>query len=115
MQYFIEAMQKYAEFTGRARRKQFWMFYLFVVIFSIACGIVDLIIGASILGMLFSLAMLIPTLSIGARRLHDTGRSGWWQLLYLLPLIGAIVLLVFFVLDSHDDNQFGANPKASAA
>jgi uncharacterized membrane protein YhaH (DUF805 family) len=112
MEYFLGAYKKYADFTGRARRKEFWMFVLFYFIVSIVLGIVDSIIGFQLLGLLFSLGSLIPSLAIGARRLHDTGRSGWWQLLYLIPLIGLIIMIVFLVQDSHPDNEYGPNPKA---
>ena len=112
MEYFLGAYKKYADFTGRARRKEFWMFVLFYFIVSIVLGIVDSIIGFQLLGLLFSLGSLIPSLASGARRLHDTGRSGWWQLLYLIPLIGLIIMIVFLVQDSHPDNEYGPNPKA---
>ena len=111
MEYFLGAYKKYADFTGRARRKEFWMFVLFYFIVSIVLGIVDSIIGFQLLGLLFSLGSLIPSLAIGARRLHDTGRSGWWQLLYLIPLIGLIIMIVFLVQDSHPDNEYCPNPK----
>ncbi|MCV6620690.1 MAG: DUF805 domain-containing protein [Cellvibrionaceae bacterium] len=115
MEYFMDALKRYADFSGRARRKQYWMFVLFYFIFSIVVSIVDSILGTMFLGMIFGLAMLVPSLAIGARRLHDTGRSGWWQLLLLIPLIGFIVLLVFYVQDSHPDNDYGPNPKAGEA
>ncbi|MCL2913240.1 DUF805 domain-containing protein [Shewanella corallii] len=111
MEYYIGAWKKFAEFNGRARRKEFWMFLLFNFIVSIVLTLVDNMLGIMMLGSIYSLAVLIPSLAIGARRLHDTGRSGWWQLLYLLPVIGFIVLIVFFVQDSHDENDYGANPK----
>ncbi|MBH0026937.1 MULTISPECIES: DUF805 domain-containing protein [unclassified Pseudoalteromonas] len=116
MEYFMEAMRRYTDFSGRTRRKDFWMFILFYAIFYVVCAVVDGVIGtAPIVTTLFSLAMLIPSISIAARRLHDTGRSGWWQLIALIPLIGAIVLLVFYVLDSHQgENDFGPNPKELA-
>ncbi len=111
MEYYIGAWKKFAEFSGRARRKEFWMFILFNLIVSIVLTLVDNMLGIMMLGSIYSLAVLIPSLAIGARRLHDTGRSGWWQLLYFLPVIGFIVLIVFFVQDSHDENDYGANPK----
>lgn len=89
------------------------MFILFYFIVSIILGIVDGVLGIQILGLLFSLASLVPSLAIGARRLHDTGRSGWWQLLYLIPLIGLIIMIIFLVQDSHPDNEYGPNPKAA--
>lgn len=112
MEYFLGAYKKYADFTGRARRKEYWMFALFYLIVYIVLSVIDSILGIPALTLLFSLGSLIPSLSIGARRLHDTGRSGWWQLLALIPLIGAIILIVFLVQDSHPDNEYGPNPKA---
>ncbi|MEM0515262.1 DUF805 domain-containing protein [Pseudoalteromonas sp. YIC-827] len=112
MEYFMDALKRYADFSGRTRRKGYWMFILFYLIFSIVVTVIDSVLGTAFLGMIFSLALLIPSLAIGARRLHDTGRSGWWQLLYFLPIIGFIVLLIFFVQDSQDgDNDHGPNPK----
>lgn len=115
MEYFIDAMKRYADFSGRARRKQYWMFILFYVILSIVVNIVDGILGTIFLSAILTLVMIVPSLAIGARRLHDTGRSGWWQLLYLIPLIGFIVMIVFLVQDSHPDNDYGPNPKAGEA
>ena len=90
---------KYAEFNGRASRSEFWWPWLFAVVVNMA---INLILGAdstagSIVGGLFALAILVPQLAVGARRLHDTGRSGWWQLLYL-TCVGIIVLIVFWAL-----------------
>jgi uncharacterized membrane protein YhaH (DUF805 family) len=115
MDYFIGALKKYADFSGRARRTEFWMFMLFYTIFYLVLALVGSLLGTELLALLFSLALLVPSLSIGARRLHDTGRSGWWQLIYIVPIIGFIVLIVFFVQDSHDENSYGDSPKAVAA
>jgi len=84
---------------------------LFYFIFFVVLSFIDKMIGMQLLSLIFSLVLLIPSLSIGARRLHDIGRTGWWQLIGLIPLIGAIVLIVFFVLDSKEDNKYGPNPK----
>lgn len=111
MNYFIDALKKYADFEGRATRTEYWMFILFYLIFYIAIIVLDYMVGTFFLALLFSLGMLILSLSIGARRLHDTSRSGWWQLIALIPLLGAIVLLVFFVQDSHEENDHGPSPK----
>lgn len=103
---------KYATFQGRARRPEFWWFALFNFIANFAASIVDLtLFGAndfSPLSTLFSLAVLIPSLAVGARRLHDIGRSGWWQLLGLIPIIGWIILIIWFVKkgDEHP-NEYG--------
>ena len=109
----------YADFNGRARRSEYWFFILFTAIVSAVGGVLDAILGirsgvyggtGPIQGVL-QLALLVPTLAAGARRLHDTGRSGWWLLIGLIPIVGWIILVVFFVQDSHPANQHGPNPK----
>lgn len=105
-------LNRYLDVQGRARRSEFWYFILAQIIIAIALGIIEAIIGTMFLGALFTLAMLIPTITTSTRRLHDIGRSGWWQLLSFIPLIGIIVLIVFFVTDSDSgSNAYGANPK----
>ena len=118
MNWFIAALKKYAVFSGRARRSEYWYFVLFYLLIYVALAFVDgMLNGAANFGLLstiFSLGMLIPSISVGVRRLHDTDRSGWWLLVSLVPVIGAIVLIVFSAQDSHPgDNRFGANPKAA--
>lgn len=123
MNWFLMALKKYATFSGRSRRSEYWYFILFYLIIAIVLGIIDRAAGTmtnngtvGVLGGLFGLAMLIPSLAVGARRLHDTGRTGWWQLIGLIPLIGVIVLIVFYAQDSHPGaNQYGVNPKEVAA
>lgn len=111
MQYFTNALKKYADFSGRATRQEYWMYILFYMVFYIVLAMVGGVLGLSILTTVFSLGLLVPTISLAARRLHDTGRTGWWQLLSLVPIVGSIVLIVFLVQDSHDDNPYGPNPK----
>lgn len=96
----------YANFNGRACRSEFWWWFLFAII--IGClGLIP------ILGWLISLAMLLPNLSMQVRRLHDTNHSGWYWFLNLIPLIGSIILLVFYLKKGTDgDNQFGSDPLA---
>jgi uncharacterized membrane protein YhaH (DUF805 family) len=106
--YFTGALKKYADFTGRARRKEYWMFILIYMVINIVLSV----LGLAIISMIFGLALLVPSISIAARRLHDTGRTGWWQLIALIPLIGMIILIVFLVQDSHDTNEYGVNPKS---
>lgn len=122
MNWYIDAWKNYVNFQGRARRKAYWMFALFNIIAIIALGVIEGAIGLSgqsgygILTGLYSLAIILPGLAVAVRRLHDTGRSGWWILIGLVPLVGPIVLLVFFVQDSQPgSNQYGPNPKESAA
>jgi uncharacterized membrane protein YhaH (DUF805 family) len=103
---------KYVVFSGRARRSEFWWFTLFAVILYIVAAIIDKAIGNSILSLILGLALLLPSLAVTVRRLHDTGRSGWWILLGIIPVIGAIVLLVFECQDSQPGaNAYGPSPK----
>ena len=113
MNWYLMALKKYADFSGRARRTEYWMFFLVNIVIAVVLGIVEAILGGpGILGGLYSLAVLLPSIAVTVRRLHDTGRTGWWMLVALIPVIGAIVLLVFMVLDSQPgSNQFGPNPK----
>lgn len=112
MEYFTGALKKYAEFNGRARRKEYWMFIFFYILFYLGLSVIESVIGITLLSTLFSLALLVPAISIATRRLHDTGRSGWWQLISIIPILGAIILLVFLVQDSHGENSYGPNPKS---
>jgi uncharacterized membrane protein YhaH (DUF805 family) len=105
-------LSQYVGFSGRARRSEYWWFFLFNLIIAIAVAIVDAAIGSTILGILVTLALLLPGIAVTIRRLHDTGRSGWWILIALVPLIGAIVLIVFACQDSQAGvNQYGPSPK----
>jgi len=115
MNWYLEVLKKYAEFTGRARRTEYWMFTLFNIIIAAAISVVEAILGSpGFLGLLYTLGVFIPTLAVSVRRLHDTGRSGLWLLIGLVPLIGFIVLLVFFVQDSdYGENRYGMNPKGA--
>ena len=116
-------VQKYADFSGRAPRAEYWWFALFVIIGEVIAMSIDSILGMSrMVGpygpilCLYLLALIIPSISVGVRRLHDTDRSGWWLLIALIPLIGAIVLLVFFVAEgTKGDNQYGPDPYAGGA
>ena len=107
MEYFIDALKQFANFSGRATRQQYWMFILIYIIISVLLSIVDGLMGSVILSGILTLVMFIPSISIAARRLHDTGRSGWWQLLVLIPLIGAIVVIVFLCQASQGENEYG--------
>jgi uncharacterized membrane protein YhaH (DUF805 family) len=111
MEYFIGALKQYATFTGRATRQEYWMFILFYVIFYVVLAVIDGALNMMLLTTIFSVVLLVPSISVAARRLHDTGRTGWWQLIGLIPLIGIIILIVFLAQDSHGDNEYGVNPK----
>ena len=111
----FEAIKKYADFSGRARRKEYWLFILLYLIAAIIAGIIDAVAATmGIIGIILTLGLFIPSLSVGVRRLHDINRSGWWMLIGLIPLIGAIVLIVFFCKDGTiGANPFGEDPKSS--
>lgn len=117
MNWYLEVLKKYAVFSGRARRKEYWMFVLFNLIITFVLAFIEGIVGSpGVLCGLFSLALLIPGIAVAVRRLHDTSRSAWWLLIAFVPLIGNIVLLVFLVMDSQQgENQYGPNPKAATA
>jgi uncharacterized membrane protein YhaH (DUF805 family) len=123
LSWYLEALKKYAVFGGRSRRTEYWYFVLFNLIVSIVLGWIDALLGtggsyagAGVLSGIYGLAVLIPTLAVTVRRLHDIDRSGWWILIGLVPLVGAIVLLVFALLDgTPGTNQYGPNPKGATA
>ena len=114
---FTEAVKSgfanYVNFSGRARRSEYWYWTLFVILTSIAVNIIDAILGsAPIFSVVVGLGLLLPGLAVSIRRLHDTDRSGWWILIGLIPLIGFIILIVFYVQDSEPtQNRFGPPPK----
>ena len=123
MEWYVKVLQQYADFEGRARRKEYWMFTLVNFLITMALQALTFMVAGmnpeSTLGLflsgilgLYGLAVFIPSLAVGVRRLHDTGRSGWWLLISLVPVVGIIVLIVFLVQDSQNEtNQYGENPK----
>ena len=119
MNWYLEVLKKYAVFNGRARRKEYWFFYLFYIIIFIVLAFLDGMtgsfsetVGVGMLSGIFILAMIIPGIAVSIRRLHDTDRSGWWILISLIPLIGGIWFLVLMVLDgTSGQNQYGPDPK----
>ena len=116
MNWYLKVLKQYSDFSGRARRKEYWMFVLFNIIFGILAVILDNIVkegfGDGTMYGFYSLATVIPAFAVTVRRLHDVGKSGWMVLISLIPLIGAIWLLVLMMTDSNPGvNQYGANPK----
>ena len=128
--YFVDTLKnRYAAFKGRATRSEYWYFMLFSIIIALILTALDSMIinpllgiqpvvetaRTGILGMLFSIGTLIPSVALAIRRLHDIGKSGWWILLGVIPIvniIGIFVLLYFFIKDSQPgDNLYGPNPK----
>jgi len=120
MNWYLEVLKKYAVFSGRARRKEYWFFVLFNMIFAIIAMILDNLFGIAIEGMgygpiyiLYGLTVFLPGLGVLVRRLHDVGKSGWFFFISLIPIIGGIWVLIVLCRDSMaGENQYGANPKA---
>lgn len=123
MNWYLAVWKKFAEFSGRARRKEYWLFVLFNIVVTIVLTLIDRALGLlnqdsglGVLSGIYSLAALIPSLAVTVRRLHDTGRSGWWILIGLVPCIGGLAILILAVLDSEaGDNAYGPNPKVLAS
>ena len=124
--YFLDTIKnRYAKFDGRATRSEYWYFILFYFILALIVSLVDILVINPMLGLtpeqaqqggilqiIVGLGLLIPTLALTIRRLHDIGRSGWWFLIALIPIIGALVLIYFYVQDSQaGSNLYGENPK----
>ena len=120
MNYYIDCItKKYVCFSGRARRKEYWMFTLFNFIAALIVGFIGGFLSSAtevsafaFLGTIYNLAVLLPSLGVLFRRLHDIGKSGWWWLIGIVPFVGWIVIIVFCCLDSQPgENQYGSNPK----
>jgi uncharacterized membrane protein YhaH (DUF805 family) len=129
MQWYLKVLKQYADFNGRARRTEFWMFVLFNAIAYVVLALVDVLIGTAsfvasgtgfqfgggLLSGLYSLAVLIPSLAVTVRRFHDQDKSGWFILLGLIPIVGGIIVLVFMCLEgTRGANRFGPDPKQDA-
>ncbi|NUS39342.1 MAG: DUF805 domain-containing protein [Lysobacter sp.] len=120
MDWYLKVLKNYVNFSGRARRKEYWMFFLINVLIGFGLGIVDGMLGLrhgagaiGTLGLLYNLFILLPSIAVGTRRLHDTGRSGWWQLIALVPILGVIVLIVWYASEGESgSNAYGDDPKA---
>ena len=113
-------LSKYATFSGRARRSEYWWWYVFITVIGIIATVIDRAAGLTFgdaayaggwVSGIAGLLLFLPTFAVFVRRLHDTGRSGWWLLIGFIPFIGALVLLIFTLLDSRTDNQYGPSPK----
>lgn len=124
MEWATLPLKRYLDFAGRSRRKEYWMFFLLVIILEVVAMVLDNVLGmgqmiAGIYGPLLVLLMLVlivPGIAVSIRRLHDIDRSGWWVLIALVPFVGGLVLLVFFVVEgTRGANRFGPDPKAGEA
>ena len=123
MEWYLKVMRdNYANFNGRARRKEYWMFTLFFLLLALLAGFVIGILSAVgetvamiaiILAVVWYLAHLVPSLAVTVRRLHDTGKSGWFYLLAFIPYIGGLIIFIFTVIEGDKgDNKYGPDPKA---
>ena len=123
MEWYLKVIRQYADFNGRARRKEYWMFILFNMIFAIVAMILDNILGITIAGIpygplyiFYGLAVFVPGLSVMVRRLHDVNKSGWMFLILFIPIAGFIWFLVLMCTEGdQNDNKYGPNPKNEAS
>ncbi|MFH9295555.1 DUF805 domain-containing protein [Streptomyces sp. NPDC017520] len=116
MNWYLDVLKNYAGFSGRARRKEYWMFVLFNFIIAVVLSALGMAIDTQIPYFLYIAAVIVPSLAVMVRRLHDTGRSGWWFFISFVPLVGGIILLVFLASEGKPEtNQHGANPKLAPA
>ncbi|BBL91383.1 aminopeptidase [Vibrio rotiferianus] len=117
--WYYKVILNYTNFNGRARRQEYWYFTLVNVLVNLVMGIIDRVIGSvmqmenfGFFGVIYALFIMIPSIAVTVRRLHDSGRTGWWALIAFVPIIGILVLLYFLIQDSEEgSNQYGANPK----
>jgi len=121
MNWYLKVLKNYANFSGRAQRKEYWYFNLLSLIIAGVLGVVDAAMGNPAvtengigpIGMIYILLTMLPAIAVTVRRLHDISRSGWWILIGLIPLIGIIVLIIFAAQDSDpNENEYGLNPKS---
>lgn len=113
MKEFITVLEKYTEFSGRARRKEFWMFTLFNTIFTILFYLIGIWSGIGLLSFIYGFVMLVPSIAVTVRRLHDINRNGWYILILLIPYLGWIGLIILNIMPGTiGDNKYGPDPKA---
>ncbi len=122
MNWYLMVLKRYVDFSGRSQRAEYWYFALGNLIVGFILGFIDGIMGANaqggvgVLTMIYFLGILIPSLAVSVRRLHDTGRTGWWVFVAIIPILGPLLLLYFYVLDGEPGaNAYGPDPKLSAA
>ncbi len=112
MNWYIKVLKDYAVFEGRATRSEYWYFVLINTVITFILIVIGNSMGNNLLDTVYSLAVFIPTIAVTARRLHDIGKSGWWQLILFIPILGFIILLIFLIKDSMPfENKYGPNPK----
>lgn len=121
MRWFLLAFSKYATFAGRSQRSEYWYFLLFYFLIAmIISPAIEAILGighanGGIISWIAIMVLTLPAISVTTRRLHDIGKSGWWQLIGFIPIIGGLILLIFVLKDSHQGrNEYGENPKSKS-
>jgi uncharacterized membrane protein YhaH (DUF805 family) len=116
MNWYLAVLKNYAGFSGRARRREYWMFALFYLIALVVLSVIDqLVFGRAVLSLIYLVATVIPAVAVSVRRLHDTGRSGWWYFINLVPLVGGVLFLIFTVSEGNTGpNQYGSDPSLPA-
>jgi uncharacterized membrane protein YhaH (DUF805 family) len=105
-----DGFSKYATFSGRSSRAAYWWWFLFALLVGVAANIIDAIIGAYVVSIIAGLALFLPGLAVLIRRYHDAGHSGWWVLLFIVPVVGVVVWLIFALTDSKPPNEWGDGP-----
>ena len=122
MSWYISVFRNYDDFSGRARRKEYWLFLLINMVIMCVAAILDYVVGThevtrfGVLGLLWLAAIAVPSWAVGVRRLHDSGRSGWWLLVSLVPFIGPLAIIVLILLPgTPGENEYGRNPRPQLA
>lgn len=114
MNWFLKVLKQYADFNGRARRKEYWMFTLFFMIIYYSIAAIGGVLGSSaviMIALVFALGVLVPSIAVGVRRLHDTGKSGWYLLLGIVPVANFYILYLLVIDSTPGPNEYGDNPK----
>lgn len=112
MKWYLKVLKNFADFKGRARRQEYWMFVLFNVLISFGLSAIDLALNINFLGLIYTLIVIVPSIAVVVRRLHDIGKSGINFLFVLIPIVGAIILLLWLIKEGESGtNKWGANPK----
>lgn len=122
MKWFIKVVKNFAVFKGRASRREYWMFILFFILFSLVLAFIDGLIGTfdpvsgfGLFSGLFALLMLLPNIAVTVRRLHDTGRSGLWAIAFVIPILNLVLFIFMLLPSSYGDNKYGPDPHESYA
>lgn len=116
MNWFVEVLKKYAVFSGRARRQEYWMFTLIASLIYLGLIVLGLAMDTEVPELVFFAATFLPSLAVSVRRLHDTGRSGWWVLIGMVPCVGSIVIIIFMATEGErGENRYGPDPKGYEA